>query len=198
MRLPKYTCGLDPGNSVCGVCLLHTDGRILKGFEEKPASVYDRIIEEIGPKNSFDIAIEGINPYSLTGNDAIETAYIIGELRHRFKSNPMARKVQIIPRSTVRKWIFDTATADTLDRVRQRMEYLDRMRLKKGLTGLRRKDGAMREPSFVFVDDRTVIAALKGLMSIPTPKPGKSNIYGLRDHSWQALATAKVFMELSG
>jgi hypothetical protein len=51
----------------------------------------------------------------------------------------------------------------------------------------------MRAASFHFVDDRTVIAALKSIYNIPTPKPGRPNIHGLVDHSWQALAVAGKF-----
>ena len=49
----------------------------------------------------------------------------------------------------------------------------------------------MREPSFNYVDDRIVCAAMKELFSIEQ-KPGFKNSYGLTkdSHAWQALSVA--------
>ena len=50
----------------------------------------------------------------------------------------------------------------------------------------------MREPSFNYVDDRIVSAAMKELFNIKTPKPGKKTEHGLlrNSHAWQALSVA--------
>ena len=67
--------------------------------------------------------------------------------------------------------------------------------LKKELKGLINADGEMRKPSFNWVDDSIVKAALKSIYNIPTPKPGKPNLYGITkdSHGWQALAVCSFY-----
>ena len=51
-----------------------------------------------------------------------------------------------------------------------------------------------RKPSFVFVDDKIVTEAMKYHFGIKLPEPGKGYQYGLKEHSWQALAAAAYLM----
>jgi hypothetical protein len=65
-------------------------------------------------------------------------------------------------------------------------------------TGKRRyvnQGGTIRKASFHWVDDRVVIAVMKKFWNIPTPKPGKKNIYGFSEDSWQALACGTYFLD---
>ncbi len=181
--------GIDPGNEVCGVAQL-LDKRIGHCFNEPSGSVYDRILSLSGGE-SFTVVIEDVYPYSMRLTpQIIATCKVIGELGFRFSTCPSVQSVIFTPRNSVKKWIFDTVPDVVLPRIDKKMASLHARKLKLGLKGLVKKDGEMRTPSFHFVDDRTVIAALKSIYGIPTPKPGKPNIYGLVDHSWQALAVA--------
>jgi hypothetical protein len=53
--------------------------------------------------------------------------------------------------------------------------------------------GEDRKPSFVFVDDKIMTESMKVLYGIELPKAGKGYEYGLKTHSWQALALATYF-----
>lgn len=188
--------GLDPGNEVCGVAQL-LDRRIGHCFNEPSGSVYDKILSLSGG-NPFVVVIEDVYPYSMRLTpQIIATCKVIGELGFRFSTCPLASEVVFKPRNSVKKWVFDTAPDVVLPRIEKKMMALHARKLKLGLRGLIKKDGEMRTPSFHYVDDRTVIAALKSIYGIPTPKPGKSNIHGLVDHSWQALAVASLY-DMSG
>lgn len=184
--------GIDPGNEVCGVSQL-LDGRIGFCFNEPSGSVYRKIVS-LSDGQPFHVVIEDVYPYSMRLTpEIIATCKVIGELSYRFSVCKLAKSVNLEPRNSVKKWIFDTVPDVVLPRIEKKMAALHIRKVAKGLRGLIKQDGEMRAASFHFVDDRTVIAALKSIYNIPTPKPGKPNIYGLVDHSWQALAVAGKF-----
>jgi len=190
--MEKIIWAIDPGNLICGVCQL-TGSTIGHCFNEKSVSVYRRILS-LSEGKSIVIVIEDIKPYSLRLTpQVIDTCKIIGELTYRFNHCKQVESVNLVARNSVKKWIFDTCPDVVLPRIEKKMAALHSRKIAKGMKGLIKADGEMRTPSFHYVDDRSVIAAIKSIFNIPTPKPGKPNIYGLVDHNWQALATGAYF-----
>lgn len=190
--MEKIIWGIDPGSSICGVSQLR-GGSIGICFNEVPERVYERILR-LSDGSPFNIVIEDIYPYSLRLTPAvIDTCKLIGELTYRF--GLVAKSVTLVPRNSVKKWIFDTFPEVCTPRIEKKMLLLHARKLKQGKRGLMKKDGEMYTPSFQYVDDRIVIAAMKSIHNIPTPKPGKPNIYGLKStsHAWQALAVCSFF-----
>ena len=191
--MEKIIWGIDPGSSTCGIVGLNS-GLIGDCFECEPNEVYHRILTLSGA-NTFTVVIEDIFPFSMRLTpQVIETCKIIGELTFRFKEC-MHAEVHLVARNTIKKWIFDTVPEECIPRIEKKILYKHTRNLAKGLKGLTKIDGEMRQPSFQWVDDRIVIAALKCMHNIPTPKPGKSNIYGLKStsHAWQSLAVCSFF-----
>lgn len=189
--MEKIIWGIDPGNSICGLCELR-GGLIGNCFDVTPNLVYRRILSLCGA-NTVTVVIEDVFPYSnrLTP-DIIETCKLIGELTYRFKKCKQVSSVHLVPRNSVKKWVFDTFPDVATPRIEKKIAAKHKRNIANGKKGLIKLDGEMRKPSFNWVDDRIVKSAVKELFNIPTPKPGKSNIYGIeRDsHVWQALATA--------
>lgn len=193
--MEKNIWGIDPGNLICGVAQL-LDGQIGYCFNEKSVSVY-RTILKLSKGEPITIVIEDIKPYSLRLTpQVIDTCKIIGELAYRFNTCKTVISVNLVARNSVKKWIFDTCPDVCNLRIEKKMNTIHRNKIKQGKKGLIKADGEMRQASFHFVDDRTVIAALKSIFNIPTPKPGKPNIFGLVDHSWQALAVAGFYQNI--
>ena len=157
-------------------------------------SVFDRVMSEYNGSEMV-IVIEDIVVYGgmRVRQQTLDTCKVIGELMYRFGADSRVSAVHLIPRPTVKKWIFEAANDIVRPRVDAIIAAKHRRRLSKGQKGFMSADGSMRAASFQFVGDREVIAALKYLYDIPTPKPGKSNVYGLKAHSWQALAMAAHF-----
>jgi len=191
--MKKTVWAIDAGSGLCGVCQL-LDRRIGHCFNIEYWRVFDRIAELNGSVPS-DIIIEDVAPYAMRiSQNVIDTCKIIGEFRYRFGTAPFVNSVTFITRSVVRNWVFKTFPDICVPRIIKKMEYTDKRNLSKGLRGLRTKEGNLYAPHFKYVDDRVIIAAMKQLYDIPTPKPGKSNQYGLSDHSWQALAVGSTFL----
>jgi len=105
----------------------------------------------------------------------------------------------------VRKWVFDAFPDVCMPAIDKRIAYLDEYGKRKNeelrVGGKKQKyrryitkSGELRKASFHYVDDRIIIAAMKKLWNIPEPKPFKSNIYGLKEDSWQALALASYYL----
>jgi len=186
--------GVDPGSAVCGACCL-LDGEVIAAFEEPPETLFDRIVSASGG-NIVGVVIEDMSAYSKPlSNDVIDTCKFIGELAYRLRQVGNVSEVRLIARSTVKNRLFAAAPDVCIPRIERKMAALHARKLSKGEKGLIKKDGSMRTASFHYVDDRIVIAAVKELLKIPTPKPGKPNKYGLKAHSWQALAA--VWAELN-
>jgi len=130
----------------------------------------------IQKKGQVTVLVEDIRPYGLKlSPQIIETCKYLGELRYRLKRAKIA--CEWIPRNTVKKWVFDAFPEVCLPRIQAKI-------VKKGA---KNRNGGDRQPSFIWVDDRIVIAAMKVAWNIETPKPGKTNRYGIKAHAWQAL-----------
>lgn len=189
----KIIVAVDPGNKISGVVVLY-NGKI----HQADNLDNDKVMRLITDCNDFGdeiiVLIEDIKPYSLKmGQSVIETIKYIGELEYCLKTAKIGFKS--ITRNEVKKWIYDTFPQICVPRIDKKIEYLTKLKESKGEKGLRSANGDLRKSSFVFVDDRVIIAAMKDYWSIPTPKPGKTNQYGLSAHAWQALATASKYIQ---
>jgi hypothetical protein len=156
---------------------------------------YSRILR-LSEGSQFIVVIEDIFPYSLRLTpEVIATCKLIGRLEEKFESCEGCSSINLIPRNTIKKWIFDTVPEECIPRINKKILLKHNRNIRYGKKGLTKIDGEMRQPSFQWVDDRIVIAALKSIHNIPTPKPGKKNIYGLgsTSHAWQALAVCSYF-----
>lgn len=192
MITPARVIGVDPGSDVSGICVLK-DTKVLHASNTPNTEVFD-LIKELCGGHSATIVIEDIAPYAMRLRpEVIATCKFIGELSYRLRAAGLDN-LAFVARNQVKKWVFDAFPAICMPRIEEKIARLHRWRLGKGMKGFETKSGAIRSPSFVFVDDRVIIAALKEMLNIPTPKPGKSNKYGLKSHSWQALAVAACWM----
>jgi hypothetical protein len=129
------------------------------------------------------VLIEDMKPYCVPlTQQTIDTCKFIGKMCYFLESKKI--KYELITRHQVKKWVFDMFPTVVLERICKKIEYKNK----------RNNDGKLRRPSYVYVDDRIVIAAMKDLWKIPTPKPGKRNGYGLSEHSWQSLAVMSYYL----
>jgi hypothetical protein len=169
--------GVDPGDRQSGIVLLE-NGKIAYADNCDNEYVFTVIFGANIQKNSnIKIICEDIRPYSLKlSPQIIETCKYIGEIRYRLKQAKI--DVQFVPRNEVKKWVFDTFPDVCIPRIEQKIA-------KKGKLNA---NGEPRKPSFVWVDDRIIQAAMMKMWGIEKPKPGKKNPLGLKSHSYQALA----------
>lgn len=196
MITPARVIGVDPGSDVSGICVLE-DTTILHASNTPNSEVFD-LIKELCGGHMATIVIEDIAPYAMRLKpQVITTCKFIGELSYRLRAAGLT-DIAFIARNQVKKWVFDAFPAICMPRIEEKIARLHKWRLGKGMKGFETKSGAIRSPSFVFVDDRIVIAALKETLKIPTPKPGKANLFGLKSHSWQALAAATAYLRQKG
>ncbi len=180
--------GIDPGSEISGVAVLEGQNVV---FAANLANnvLLDQIAALSEAPNVF-VAIESLSAYAgRTKPQIIDTAMWIGELRHRIRSEIFLEPV-LIPRNSVKYWIYNTCPEICEPRVRKTMERSDKKRIKDGKKGLRNELGEMRKPSFNYVGDRDIIAAVKSILQLPKGRVGQKNIFGLKDDSWQALAVA--------
>jgi hypothetical protein len=105
---------------------------------------------------------------------------------YRIKSG-YSGEVALVPRSAVKRWVFDS--------MNDLVVPLCQLKAHKTAEKRRIDDNTVteRKASFVYVDDRIVQAAMIEYWGLEKPKPGAGYEYGLRDHSWQALAVATVW-----
>jgi hypothetical protein len=128
------------------------------------------------------------------GPDLVATIKFIGVLVYNFGRLRRVRAVGI-PRSRVRAWVYRNMREVCEPLVAKRIKYLDEYGAKNDGKRYLQADGVtLRKPSHQFVDDRIVISAMRAHYQVPIPKPGKTNVYGLRSHSWQALAVATCYL----
>lgn len=129
------------------------------------------------------VLVEDIKPYSISlTQSTIDTCKFIGRVCFFMEAGRVTH--ELITRHQVKKWVYDQFPTVVLERICKKIEYKNK----------RNNDGKLRKPSYVYIDDRIVIAAMKDLWKIETPKPGKRNSLGLTSHSWQALAVASVWL----
>jgi len=177
-----HVVALDPGPEVSGLVILRY-GEIVKAGNMGKADILFNIMLEFETKVPLLVLIEDVKPYGARlSQDLIDTCKWIGELEYRLKTAGIAYK--LIPRSTVKSYIFHNFQKISIPRIEK--EIICRNK--------RRKDGEYCKPHASMVNDRIVIAAMKDLWNIETPKPGKTNRFGLSKHAWQALGVASQWL----
>lgn len=187
----KTLVAIDPGDDMSGVVVLQ-DGNIVEALNLWNAFVWDKV-REFSDNGNVVLIVEDIKPYSLRLTPAvIGTCKFIGEVCYRAGINPRVT-LELISRYDVKRWVFDAFPEICLPRIEAKIAYRDKWMKSKGRRGLTNKDGTLRKPSFVFVDDRIVQAAMAFYWKVDKPKPGKKNPSGLKSHNWQALACGTCF-----
>lgn len=191
-KIEEVFFSIDSGSVISGVAVITKD-RIIYAANLPNEEIIPKV-REFSEKTIARVIIEDIKPYAVKlSPQVIETCKVIGEFVYRVK-NEVGLDYRLISRYEVKRWVFDNFPEMANGRIAKRIEYMDGYRVGKGEKGLRRKDGTLRTPSFHWVDDRVCLAAMKIYWGIDSPKPGKSNKYGLSKHSWQALALGTCYI----
>jgi len=179
----RIVVGLDCGDTETGIVFI--EGTRIDYCDVVPnCDVYGLIKTFIGIDTDIIVVIEDVKPYGVKlRQQLIDTCKFIGQIEYRLKQAEIP--FYLIPRATVKAWVFKNGGDDVLSHVKKNVARREKINPSE------RK----RTESFVYIDDRAVIAGMKHHWRIPTPKPGKKNIYGLKSHSWQALAAATVYIE---
>lgn len=194
---------IDVGSDMSGVCVISNNTII------ECVNLSNRLlcakIKEYYVKYNILVVIEDIRPYSgKLSLDVIDTCKFIGELCYRLL-NELRVPFKLYARYLVRKWVFDSFNEPCVMAINKKIAYLDEYGARKNeelktagkKPKYRRyitKEGVLRKASFNYVDDRIIISIMKKLWEIPEPKPFKSNIYGLKEDSWQALALGSYYL----
>lgn len=192
--------GIDPGNQQSGMVVL--DGsNIVEAFNLNNKYEFYNKVKKFSIYSNINIIIEDIKPFTLQLTpQVIDTCKFIGEAVYRLK-NEFKLNVTMISRYEVKKWIFDTfpdVVIPIIDRKMNRKLFEACDLNTREVVKIDNYSREKRKASFVYVDDRIVIHAMKHLYNIPTPKPGKKYDCGLQNHSWQALAVASYFIANGG
>ncbi len=173
--------GIDPGTT-CGIVVL--DGGQITSVLNITSDIMLSKVSHFLIHPKCTVVVEDIRPYSLRLTpQVIDTCKFIGELNYRLKTWSGAI-VEYVVRNHVKKWCFDSFPDVCLPRIRKKIE-------KKMFVN--KDTGEFRKPSFVFVDDKMVTESMKELYKIPVPKSGYGYQFGLKEHSWQALAVASYW-----
>lgn len=173
--------GVDPSAQQCGVAVID-NGQIIAAFNTDSGSFYSKITNFLIHRD-FIVVFEDLRPYTTRLTmQVIDTAKFIGEAVYVLKSQ-ISAPVKLIPRSEVKKWCFDTFPEICLPIINEIIE-------KKGYKG---KDGEYRKSSFVFCNDTVIKKCMINYYRISKPERGYGYDYGLKEHSWQALALATCF-----
>ncbi len=174
---------LDPGPEVSGLVILEY-GQIVKAGNVENRLLFNIMLDVVAANVGVHVLIEDVRPYGVRlSQDLLDTTKWIGVLEYRLESLNIA--YTLISRSTVKKWVFDTYPEISIPRIDK--EIICRNH--------RRKDGEYCKPSAKYINDRMVIAAMKKHWKIETPKPGKTNRFGISKHAWQALAIASYHLQ---
>jgi hypothetical protein len=179
---------VDPGNEISGLIIIDGDQvvvaeNIINAFLFDRISAYHSKLLD-GGRTRPAVVIEDMAPYfSRLKPEVIGACKFIGELAYRLKE--AAIRFEYLYRTQVKKFAFDAFPEVAIPRIEAKIKA------RKKLT----KAGEPFKPSFVWVDDRIVIACMKEYWQIETPKPGHSNRLGVSKHAWQALALATLYIE---
>ena len=167
---------VDAGNEKSGY-VVFTDNTIGASGVYENEKLIERIfwLQEQEPAR-LDVVIEDLAAYTqrLTP-EVIDTAKFIGELSYRLKMAHI--EYRLIPRSAIKEWVFKAYPDVAVPLINKKIE-------KKGK---KNKDGSWPKPSFVYVDNTIVVAAMRKQFNLP-PTAGKRNRLGITSHAWQALA----------
>jgi len=180
----KILLGIDPGDKYSGI-IIFEEGKIQQGDNienEKLFSLIDQLTL-FDKEVKLEVAYEDIRPFTSRFNmNTINTIKMIGRLEYILGQRMVSYKS--ITRNEVKNWIYNRYYGISLPLVMQKIQKSNK----------KRKDGSDRRPSFVYVDDRIVILAMKSHWAIDVRKGGKTPL-GIKKHAWQALAAATFYLE---
>lgn len=179
---------VDPGSEISGLIILDGD-QIVVAENIINDFLVDRIVDRynkvVGSGRARPVVlIEDMAPYfSRLKPDVVATCKFIGETTYRLKEAGI--RYEHLYRTQVKKCIFDLFPDICIPRIDAKIKALGKVT----------KSGEPFKASFVWMDDRVIIACMKVYWKIETPKPGKKNRLGVSKHSWQALALATLYVE---
>lgn len=182
---------VDPGNEISGLIILESD-QISVAENIINAFLVDRITDHYNRAVTSGrarpvVLIEDMAPYfARLKPEVIATCKFIGEMTYRLKEAGI--RYEHLYRTQVKKFAFDLFPEICIPRIDAKIKALGKVT----------KSGEPFKASFVWMDDRVMIACMKEYWKIETPKPGKRNRLGVSKHAWQALALATLYMERSG
>ena len=195
MAINTRTIAIDPGNENSGLIILEGIS-IIGAYNLSNEALYSKISAySIHP--DLVIVVEDIKPYSLKLTpQVIDTCKFIGELNYRLKI-AIGMNVKYVPRADVSRWVYDTfptICGPLIDlKIEKKMydacslETMQEIRVNGN-------GGNKRKGSFIYIDDKMVMESMKDLYQLKKPAPGKGYLYGLKDHSFQALALGRYYM----
>lgn len=193
--MKKILVGIDPGSSICGVCFLEGN-QIIEAFNLEYSVLWNKI-KEYYVKYGLSIIIEDIRPYSMRLTpQVIDTCKMIGEMVYRLKAEFKITPV-LVSRAEVKKWVFDAFPAVCgvlIEKKIDKQMFLACRLEDREPVWVDTNGKSRRKQSFIFVDDRIVVESMKWLYGIEMPPPGYGYKFGLKDHSWQALAAVSFFI----
>ena len=178
-----------------GIAIIDLEG-VKAGYELDNESVFGNIVAWNASNPDGLVIIEDIASYSgKAGQSTIDTVKYIGVLEYLLAGAVI--DYDTILRWEVKKWVYDTYPAIAKPRIDKRIAVLAKIEARKAAELLEKKNKVWIPPrrnnTFVYVDDRIIIASMKEYWGLATPKPGKCGEYGLSGHSWQALAAGTVY-----
>lgn len=179
--------GLDLGYEVHGFAVI-TDGCIEYACNCDSDRLWSLLTGYI-LKGTKAIVIEDLAAY--TGRltpQLIDTAKFIGMAVYKIQSG-FSGEVVLMKRSSVKKWVFDTYH-DVVYPICQAKsdKAAEKRAAENGDSSVTYKTA-----SFIYVDDAIVQRAMMLHYGIDKPPAGKGYAYGLKEHSWQALAVATTW-----
>lgn len=213
--------GIDAGSEVSGVIVLENN-KIRHGYNLKNSEVIDFIGAEGATCDKLTVIIEDVRPYNMRITDGIiQTIKFLGQIEWRLQH--MNQDFVLISRWAVKQWIFlqyksiawpeiekkiiratkraQKAHEEELGALKKQLpnirdqgsgQYKD---LEKQIVNFKSFKPRNATPTFVYVDDRIVANAMRKHWGIDKPKrPGERAAFGLKDHSWQALALCSCFL----
>lgn len=183
-QLKTHPCilAIDPGHTFSGLVEIR-HGVIHRAWDADNEAVLDFLVcwclqtGEDGIVLYEDVMLYGAK----AGKDVIRTIKFIGVLERELAFR--AHNYKAVFRWEVKKWVYDTWPDLCKPRVDKKIGLIKK-----------REPGKNPNNTFILVDDRIVIAAMKLMWGIETPKPGQRTLHGLSVHSWQALAVASLFI----
>jgi hypothetical protein len=116
----------------------------------------------------------------------INTCKMIGRLEYVLNQQRIPFKATT--RNDVKYFVFNKYYLQLKQEIEKNITRKGRLKI----------DGTERKASFHYVDDRIVIKAMKLFFRIETPKPGKTNRYGIKEHAWQALSLVAWWFDKEG
>jgi hypothetical protein len=182
----KTIISIDPGSESSGIVVLRNTQVVYAEAAIRNTELFDQIVA----RNSFYndgtiVLIEDILPYSQSLRlQVIQVCKFIGVLSYRLAVESEIHH-ELIGRSKVKEYVFNHHY-DVIE------PYLVKKLARKGRV---KQDGTPMKPTFVWVDDRMVAAAMRSHWGIKKPKPGHKNELGISKHAWQALGLATYWIK---